>query len=280
MRRFLIAFAVLTSGCDLYFDGGDDECKPVPIADFAPNELRDPNTGECSPFSWPCDERCGACAETTTDQALPDWGSCYSACEGLAANQCMATAGCYAAFYDWPTQDRAPEYRACFQTAPSGPVGGSCANLDAQQCSRHDNCIAFYEGPETRDVRTSPVRPTYLSCAPEPATTGCAAADCSPGTHCEDQCDASGHCEAVCEPDVNVCAGVDCGPGWACTQVCSGGSCGAQCVPDGACEAITTENACKTRPDCTTVYLGDNCTCTPNGGCTCEILTYDRCETN
>jgi hypothetical protein len=279
MRRFLIAFALLTSGCDLYFNGGDDECKPIAEPAFVPNEYRDPNTGECQLFGGGCDPHCDPnCAPTAEDVAFPDWGSCYSQCEGLAANQCMATPGCFAAFYDWPTQDRKPEFRACFQTAPSGPVAGACTNLDAQQCSRHDNCIAFYEGPET--TRTSPIRQTFLSCAAEPISSTCAAADCGPGTHCEDQCNANGQCQAVCEPDVDVCAAVDCGPGWACTQVCTGGSCGAQCVPNGTCEAITTENACKTRPDCTTVFLGDDCTCTPAGGCHCEILTYDHCETN
>lgn len=277
MRSFALLVVLLAGGCDLYFTDGDDTCGPIAEPAFVPDELRDPSTGICTNFSTGCDARCDpSCVPTaeTADLARPDWGSCWSKCEGLGASACMAEPGCFAAFFE---TTGAPEFRGCWETAPSGPVGGSCANLDAQQCSRHDDCVAYYEGPTY--ARTSPVRPTFLSCGPEPVGASCEATTCGPGSHCEQTCDDQGACEAACVPDVNVCAGVDCGPGWACSEVCSGGTCGAHCVPAGTCEAIGTENACKTRPDCTAVYLGEDCTCYPNAGCTCEILTYDRCET-
>jgi hypothetical protein len=55
------------------------------------------------------------------------------------------------------------------------------------------------------------------------------------------------------------------------------------CIPQSACatatcETLTTEAACASRADCTPVYSGGNCTCYP-GGCTCEDLTFARCET-
>ena len=37
-------------------------------------------------------------------------------------------------------------YEACWPTAPSGPVrGGGCVGLDAQECSRHDDCVAQHD---------------------------------------------------------------------------------------------------------------------------------------
>lgn len=288
MRRFVIAFAVLLAGCDLYFDDDDDECKNYATeGDIAPEYLyRNPDTGECQGNGgYPCDERCGPCP--LADQAERDWGSCYSECDGKSANDCMATPGCYAAFTEFPTQDCGAEFRGCWQTAPSGPVGGACDNLDAYGCSRHDNCTAHYtdeDWQKPENVRTSPnIPPTFMFCKAEPPGASCASTTCGAGTHCEEQCtvcEGGGcqTCQPICVPDGNACAAIDCGPGWSCTEVCNGGTCGAQCVPSGTCEAITTEGACKTRPDCTTVYQGEDCTCYPDH-CECNVLTYERCET-
>ena len=44
-----------------------------------------------------------------------------------------------------------------------------------------------------------------------------------------------------------------------------------------ACEDLPTEQACIARPDCSPVYRGMSCTCSPSG-CVCQVLTYDRCE--
>jgi len=289
MRRFLLALTVLLAGCDLYFTDGDDECKAYPATDLegdiAPNLLRNPDNGECEGYGGgQCDDRCGPCP--VADQAVRDWGSCYSECDGKAANDCMAAPGCFAAYTEWPSQDRQGEFRGCWQTAPSGPTGGSCAGLDAQSCSRHDNCTAHYTDEDTK-VRTSPRQPTtFLYCVDEVASPSCASTTCQTGSHCEEQCypcdGQDGPCDPICQPmcvpDTNACEAIDCGAGWACTEVCSGGACGAQCVPSGTCEAITTEPACKTRPDCTTVYNGEDCTCYPDH-CECNVLTYERCET-
>lgn len=282
MRRLACAVVVLLSGCDLYFtdgDGDDDPCVYPATGvegDVAPaNELRNPYTGECEPFGYPypCDGVCGPCPPTGAEIAQPDWGSCYSSCEGLAETACLAAPGCFAAYTEYPTEDRAAEFRGCWQTAPSGPISsGSCANLDAQECSRHDNCTAHYDASPSE----------FMFCAPEHPKS-CTEVTCAPGSHCEEHCDPSG-CQPMCVPDADACAAVDCGPGWACVTVCQDGTggacgtCGAQCVPDGTCEAITTESACATRPDCVRVYEGDDCTCYP-GYCECNVLTYERCET-
>jgi len=82
----------------------------------------------------------------------------------------MATPGCYAAYTELAADDRAAEYRGCWQTAPSGPVGGSCANLDAYACSRHDNCTAHYKDNFVRTSEPVPVS-EFLFCAPEVAAS-------------------------------------------------------------------------------------------------------------
>ena len=283
MRRLVVFAVVLSSGCDLYFNGGgDDEPCAYPAADIAPAEqFRNPQTGACEGWGYPCDSRCGPCPETAGAIAPPDWGSCYSACEGLDETTCMGTSGCFATYLVPDPDDGPTTYNGCWQTAPSGPVGGSCAGLDAHECSRHDNCIANYKQVDNRTTYYGPLE--FQSCAAEPAGS-CTGVTCPPDSHCEEQCDASGNCKPVCVADGSSCAVIDCAPGYECVDVCTDPGngtppyCDGQCVASTACEALADETSCKSRSDCTPVYLGDDCTCYPTG-CTCEVLTYDRCET-
>lgn len=280
MRR-LALFAFLLAGCDLYFTDGDDE-PPCAYAELSPAlQYRNPDTGACESFGYPCDSRCGPCP-AAADIAQPDWGMCYSECEGLDAQTCMGTAGCFATYVTSSDNDGPATYNGCWQTAPSGPVGGSCAGLDAQNCSRHDNCIAYYEEHQLAR-RTEAVPLSFASCQPEPAAS-CSGVTCPLDSHCEEQCDAQGSCKPVCVADGASCEAIDCAPGYECVEACTepgGGGipyCDAKCVPSTACEALATEATCKSRSDCTPVYMGDDCTCYPNG-CTCNVLTYLRCET-
>jgi hypothetical protein len=52
------------------------------------------------------------------------------------------------------------------------------------------------------------------------------------------------------------------------------------CAPEPAaqvaCSSLTTEDACKARPDCDPFYSGSNCTCDDHG-CTCETETFEYC---
>src|SRR5688500_2362911 len=284
MRSVAIAVLVLLSGCDLYFTDGDDEppCNYPAAGDkeIAPSQAyRNPQTGTCEYFGYPCDGRCGPCPEYASDVAQPDWGSCYSQCEGLDASSCKATAGCFATYLTSKENDGPPSYDGCWQTAPSGPVGGSCANLDAQECSRHDNCAAYYE--ETGYARTSYAAPLEFQYCASEGPLSCAGTTCPQGTHCDEHCDAPGVCKPVGVSDTNSCTAIDCGPGTECVEVCSGGNpsiCEGKCVATTACEVLATEAACSSRADCTPVYQGEDCTCYP-GYCECNILTYERCET-
>jgi hypothetical protein len=296
--RSLLAVLVLLTGCDLYWNHqGDDDCRVTGYgADIAPaQELRNPTTGNCEPYyggGGPyCNSACGPCPESGADTAQPDWGACYSTCNALDEAACLHTSGCLATYEESAVKNLPPTsstFRGCFATAPSGPISaGACTNLDAQTCSRHDNCAMYYN--EYANGGTG----QFDHCAPEPFTTnGCATVDCGAGYHCQDQCTEcppnSGcggpQCSPMCIPDGDICAGVDCGSGWTCTVTCVDpnpthvGQCYGVCTMETACGALTTEAACTARTDCTSVYDGTDCTCTENQGCTCQILTYNHCE--
>jgi hypothetical protein len=340
MRKSLVLCLLLLGGCELYF-GGDDKPPPCTYygtgaadggagsADFG---YRNPQDGTCQYFGgypYPCDGTCGPCPEAT-GAAEPDWGSCYSYCEGLSENQCVATAGCYAAYLEKSSGDN-PAFWGCWQTAPSGPVAGSCAGLNAHECSRHDNCSATYIASidvnsasfvQCNDERqyacqadtdcatgqrcdTTVCNPPpgcdpncpncgacpdvcYGVCVPKDPNS-CTNVSCDAGYHCEEHCYGSGTtnmmstCEALCVQDL-TCASVDCGPGYTCSETCTtdangNTTCHPTCVqnqPD-ACETLQSESSCISRGDCVPVYNGQDCTCYPDH-CTCQTLTYERCE--
>ncbi len=290
MRR-LLAVLVLMTGCNLYWNGNGDDV--VCALDLAPSqELRNPVTGDCEYFNgpgYPCDGVCGPCSDESIGQPQPDWGACQSQCNGLEEAMCLAAPGCLAAYYEDTSIADAPStttFRGCYVTAPSGPVSqGSCSTLDAQQCSRHDNCAMYYDAG-----RNALQEGDFTRCAPEPAGPTCDTVDCSQGSHCENQCHECGPtqdcagtlCSAMCVPDTNTCAATTCQAGYDCVEVCTGAgastTCNPSCVPATACAALPSEAACANRSDCTTVFNGENCTCYPNQGCTCEVLTYDHCE--
>ncbi|MDB4960408.1 MAG: hypothetical protein JWP01_407 [Myxococcales bacterium] len=323
MRRYA-AILLLLAGCDLYFGGSGDDAPPC--KDIYPDypdagaafEGRDPETGICSTFGgggWNgCGDSCGPCAATeggTVDVALaplPDWGACYSSCNELDEQTCLASSGCFATYLEDGSLQDAPSilaYNGCFATPPSGPVqGGGCYGLGAQECSRHDDCSLLYDANNSNFQGYD-----FTRCAPEPTAEGCNLVDCGPGSHCEDQCYAcdgqDGPCPAVCTPvcvpDSNACAATDCAPGYDCVEVCdamdptnpmSGGGlvpghCYGQCVPSGggggnpgsctgeiACDALPPACPANTTAGrengCWTGYCIPNTACGPNdpGSCT------------
>lgn len=156
MRRVTLASLVLTScaslasltACTIYLgdDGDDVDC----LADvIAPLRLVNPNNLACEEFSGGCPEECGPCT-LDTDEPIPTWASCDSACSALDELTCMTTEGCRTA-HDWGcwTGDgpctAEVSYVGCFAVDTTGPVRGGCAGLDAWECSRHDDCIALHD---------------------------------------------------------------------------------------------------------------------------------------
>jgi len=240
------AFTVAAIGCT------DSKCKVTPVyeGDLAPAvQLRDPTTGVCQPFGYEgggCDSSCGQPCAEPTDVAWPDWGQCYSQCEGLAETQCKATSGCRAAY-------AGASFYQCWAVAQSGPVrGGTCAGLDAQECSRHDDCVA-------KHAVGAPIG-NFLSCAAEGTTTD--PGSCVEAVTCTTP-------QPQCPPDTIAGRRNGCWTGY--------------CIPLAQCDALPgcgglAEMQCIARTDCHPLYVGQNCTCTMTG-CTCQTWTYDSCET-
>ncbi len=321
MRRYA-AILLLLAGCDLYF-GGDDQ---PPCANWetgggavAPNQLRNPDTGLCEStgggggcYAYDDVNGCTPCAYDLASPPSQDWGSCYSKCEGLDEQSCLGASGCIAAYDENTDYADAPSistFKGCWATAPSGPIqGGGCWELDAQQCSRHDDCSMYY-GYGDGIPPNALVAPTFNRCGPEPTTQGCSAVDCGPGSHCEDQCypcdgktgPCAPQCSPVCVPDEPSCNLIDCAPGYTCIETCTGmdptsggdggaippSQCYAQCVPDGggggdpgsctgfvACDALPPACPVNTTPGllngCWTGYCIPNSACGPNDPGSCD----------
>lgn len=313
MRR-LLAVLVLLSGCDLYFNGDDEPpCAGDGYGAYPEQQIRNPQTGQCESYGgWGgCYDSCGPCPEyAALSIALPDWGSCYSQCESLDEHACISTPGCLAAYDEYAPEADAPSsasFKGCWATAPSGPVqGGGCWNLDAQECSRHDDCSMFYTSYGKDTPTPALVAPSFSRCAPEPTANGCSTVDCGPGSHCEEQCYAcdgqTGPCDPVCQPmcvpDGASCAAVDCAPGYECVEVCDQmdptttncgvfpGQCYPTCVPvngggdpgecTGPVNCFANPPACPAntvpgiRNGCWTGYCIPENDCGPNDPGTCD----------
>ncbi len=243
----ILGLAVLAAlaGCT---DDDDPPCLDYATgAEFAPTEYRDPYSGTCQSFGYPCDGVCGPCAEGDIAQAQPDWALCYAACEGLAENTCKAQSGCRA-IYEGTT------YYDCWGVAQSGPVqGGNCTSFDAQECSRHDDCVAIH-------ADGAPIG-NFQSCAAE-SNVG------DPGSCVGDVlCDAL---PPACPTGTIAGRRNGCWTGY--------------CIPYEQCDQLPAcstldEVECIGRSDCAPQYRGNNCTCTMNG-CTCQSWTFDSCEAN
>jgi hypothetical protein len=243
----LCGFVLLATiaGCT---DGDDPPClyDRAGAAELAAIEYRDPYSGTCQSFGYPCDDACGnGCPEYGAPQAQPDWALCYQACEGLGEATCKTTSGCRAIY-------EGSVFHECWGTAQSGPVqGGNCTALDAQECSRHDDCIAIH-------AQGTPIG-QFQSCAAETSIA-------DPGS-CVG--------EVLCDALPPACpAGTIAGR----RNGCWTGYCipYAQCDQLPACSTLD-EADCIGRTDCAPTYRGNNCTCTMNG-CTCQTWTFDSCE--
>ncbi len=289
-----IAVVATTAGCDLYFGHDYDPPPCVGVRNesvpLAPNAYRNPQNGQCQSFGnpYPCEDQfVGDIA------AIPDWGSCYSSCEGLGESACLAAPECFAAYVEPITPQDAPaktNFLQCWDVAPSGPVNNreDCYSLDAQQCSRHNDCSAVYTdtiGPDDG------IRLDFGRCQPENTAQGCYSdQECGPGfgctanTECGEPpgCDLNGVCPDVCyghcEPLGTECAPDSCPPGTECVVACPDspnarydeGACTVVCVPSGtSCETM----------DCGPGYRCDeSCReCPPNADCQGSFICQAVC---
>lgn len=242
MRHLFVCAALAglvagTTGCNFYWGGDDDDdClyeNGGAVAEPDAAGWRNPQSGQCEYWGGGGGGGCGAYEADPI--ANPDWAACFSYCTGLDEQNCMATSGCRAIYRsDCPegslctTENFA--FAECWATAPSGPVqGGDCSGYDAQECSRHDDCVARHYpmggcgGTETDcDPGNGLWDPTavgnFHSCAAEQPATGCYSNDeCGPGERC--------NANEVCLPAPG-CTDPN-GGAVPCPAVCYG-----YCVPD------------------------------------------------
>ncbi len=308
VTRGLVVALVFLTGCDLYFNDDDPPCAYAYDVAY-PEHLRNPQTGECQVSGGGCDSACGPCAKAPEVGAQLDWGTCFSDCEQLDESACITASGCRAAYTNSPGGNDGPAaFRGCWAVAPSGPVQGSCEGLDAQECSRHDDCSAYYnEGGFARTSQAPSAE--FAFCAVEQGGgQGCYSdQECGDNAHCSTSdgdcqlppgCDGDQACPAVCYGrcvlDNDTCTNVDCGPGSHCEQQCTpcdpsnpneacDPGCGPVCVPDQACAKTTCptgfeciekcDDTHPTNPGCGVCTV----TCEPINGVTCEGLTDAQC---
>jgi len=158
----LIGLALLPlAGCGLYFGDDDgDPCAgygyPEPGGVAVPSVgYRDPVSGTCQyvnpPYDPYCPAGCNCPVPAQTDQAAPaqyDWAQCDGYCESLDEATCTATDSCraiYGCTFDAAGTCTANTFSACWGIPPTGPVFGTpCTGLDAQECSRHNDCSAVH----------------------------------------------------------------------------------------------------------------------------------------
>jgi hypothetical protein len=191
MKRAAFVLVLITNGC---VSDNNQRCLEAGNADIADLSYRDPSTGQCESFGQPCDTSCGPCP---LSDILPDWGTCYGACDSLTETQCLATADCHAAYQDDSAAH--PVFWGCWDM-PATTLHGSCANLDAQTCSEHDDCSSLYTGPVNQPPNFVPsfescqAEAMQVACATLTLETACLArTDCDPiydGTNCT--CDPHG----------------------------------------------------------------------------------------
>jgi hypothetical protein len=149
MRLAYAALALaLAPACTLHFGDGDDI---VCLQDQDDEGFAAPAPGLLNPFNLQCEYfgGGGGCGAVEDRAPTPSWGSCLSECGGLDEAVCVETAACRTAYdhncllTDGPCPALTP-YLGCFPTDTTGPVQGTCEGLDAQECSRHDDCLATY----------------------------------------------------------------------------------------------------------------------------------------
>lgn len=163
----LLVLAV--AACDLYVDSpaGEDDCWDSPYGSV---ELRDPATGACVLFS---PEPCGT-------GEVPDWGLCDSACEAITSEAaCRAATGCRAVYV---LDGETLRFDACWATGvpTAGGTLGDCVGLEADACSRREDCSAVHAGD-----RFASCSDEAAACAAPPALRNPESGACEPTGACE-----------------------------------------------------------------------------------------------
>ena len=251
--------------------------------------------GSACPVPAPIFRECWGVAQT---------GPVHGSCDGLDAHQCSQHDDC-AAFYLSTDPDNYGGRLAFANCGPeNAPPPDTC---DSARCMPGSHCEEqCFPPPSPCDeipgghtcemTGCQPVcvpdqndpgsctGPVYCDAAPPACpvgtvpgiSNGCWSGYCIPRDECAHD---PGHCygEVACDALPPACP-----PG---TEPGIRGACwSGYCIPQSACEpqsceSVTTERACQARMECIAVYEGSNCTCYPDGTCTCEDRRFARCST-
>jgi hypothetical protein len=196
-------------------------------------------------MGYHCEETCYPC--DTTDGSMCD-PECYPAC---VPDQTCANVDCGPGYECAMECSSGTCYPACIPTNGGGP--GDCTGM-----------ISCNSAPPTCPANTTPG-----------ISNGCYTGYCIPLNMCGPNDPGQCYATLTCNSAPPTCP-MGTLPGI--TNGCWSG----YCIPTGscevpACETLTTEADCTSRNDCIPVYAGSDCTCTPSG-CTCNSLSYERCE--
>lgn len=217
-------------------------------------------------FGYHCEEQCYPYdpADPMTGGGM---GGCYPTCVP-DGNSCAAV-------------DCGPGY-TCVErcdggggpTDPMDPTGGG-GTTPPGYC--YTECVEIVNEPGEcyGDVWCDAIPPACPVGTTPGVLNGCYSGYCIPETNCG-PADPGG-----CEPAICAVAPPSCPMGSIAGT--KNGCYTGYCIPQSSCpalpcEALTDEMSCWARMECTAIYTGDDCTCTPTG-CSCTSQTFDRCET-
>jgi hypothetical protein len=250
------------SGLDAQTCSEHDDCIAIYLQGLDPG----PN-GETTAFSSCQPEQAGACSGVDCGAGSHCEQQCAvcdppGPCNGpICQTMCVPDVTCNAV-------DCGPGYTCAEQCDASNGLVGTCSAVcvptdhDPGQCYGTVSCNS---APPACPANDTPG-----------VANGCYTGYCIPVTDCGPHDPGKCYVDTLCDIAAPACpSGTLPGIG---SNNCYTGYCipTSQCeVP--ACETLTTEQACTARNDCAPVYSGSDCTCT-GSGCTCQTLTYERCE--
>lgn len=222
MRLACLAVVIsLSTGCTLFFTGGDDGDDVCATEDLgrpaiAQAPLRDPGDLSCQSFGYPCNSECGPCpaaneAAIAPTAPIPSWNYCGHTCEQLGESACAADPQCRVIKDANCTfgGNCLTDFLGCFPVDTSADTSVACQGADAWDCSRSAACTA---------IHSSSVCPANTPDCPQPFGL------CVPeGTH-------PGSCSGTvtCERVVPTCSSTT-------TPGISGGCYTGACIPRDLC---------------------------------------------
>jgi hypothetical protein len=256
-------------------------------------------------------ERCNSDEVCTVPPECADGAACDAICGGFCVPEergsCFGEVLCLAAVPECPPDSTPAVSNGCY-TGECIPLG-ECPPVPFEECHGQPACDALPpecpEGhvPQLRNACWTGACIPLALCEQQPSPGACFGAitcDAAPT-----QCDqgfvagiANGCFDGTCIP-LDKCGAWP--PSLACTSdvqcdadlpycpqgyvpltdgICWGNICApaVMCEQQPVCTDIADEESCLSSAGCTPVYTGADCTCAPDGGCTCQSWQFDRCQ--